>query len=103
MSTTIRIALLLADTPNPYVLEEEGTYLDVFRAHLLDSLENVGRKDQVALDVTGFDIVGKQEFPDERNFEKGGYNAVMITGSGEFREKRRRRGRGRGRRRRREM
>ncbi|KAL7412376.1 class I glutamine amidotransferase-like protein [Mrakia frigida] len=77
----LRIALLLADTPNPYVLAEEGTYLDVFRAHLLDSLANMGRKDDVDLEITGFDIVGKQEFPEDRGFEKGGFDAVMITGS----------------------
>lgn len=80
---SLRIALLLADTPNPYVLAEHGTYLDVFRTHLLASLAYVGRADEVDLEVVGFDIVNKGDWPSEEGFEKAEWDGVMITGSGE--------------------
>ena len=81
---TLRIALLLADTPNPYVLAQQGTYLDVFRTHLLASLANAGRADEVSLEIEGFDIVnGQGQGPSEERLRKGDWDGVMITGSGE--------------------
>lgn len=82
---TLRVALLLCDTPNPYVLAEEGTYLDVFRTHLLSSISAAGRSEEINLEIEGFDVVNEGKWPEEKGLEKGGWDGVMITGSGEYR------------------
>ena len=83
-SRTLRIALLLCDTPNPLVLAEEGDYLTIFRTHLLSSLASSSSlsSQDIKLEVVGFDVVsGEGEWPDEETAEE--WDGVMITGSGE--------------------
>jgi len=88
MPRTIRIALLLCDTPLPLVQRELNypTYTPVFLSHLQDTLESYPDKkaiEGVQLEVDSFDVVGKQEYPDESKVREGWYDAVMMTGSGE--------------------
>lgn len=87
MPRTIRIALLLCDTPLPLVQRELNypTYTPVFLSHLQDTLESYPDKkavEGVQLEVDSFDVVGKQEYPDESKVREGWYDAVMMTGSG---------------------
>ena len=77
----ITLALLLCDTPVPAVLSEKGTYLDVFREHLLLSYPSTKReheKSALPFILDGFDVVSAQEYPD---LDKGGYKGVLISGS----------------------
>lgn len=87
MPRTIRIALLLCDTPLPLVQQELNytTYTPVFLSHLQDTLDSYPDKkavEGVQLEVDSFDMVGKQEYPDEKKVREGWYDAVMMTGSG---------------------
>ena len=84
---TIRIALLLCDTPLPLVRQELSypTYLPIFHSHLQDTLTSFpdqSKVDGVELEVDGFDVVGKGEYPDEGKMRSGWWDAVMMTGSG---------------------
>lgn len=87
MSRTIRIALLLCDTPISAVQKEHGTYLDVFRTHLLASLpasQKAKQGEDVQLVLDGFDATTGQlpNFSDFTEGKDGAYQGLMITGSG---------------------
>ena len=87
MTRTVRIALLLCDTPLPLVQEELGfsTYHPVFASHLQDTLASFPNKEKVEdveLVVDSFDVVKKQEYPADDLLRCGHYDAVMMTGAG---------------------
>lgn len=70
---TIRLALLLCDTPTPPVREEYGDYHKIFDTWLR-------KTSPVDLDFTldAFDVVNKMEYPPE-DVE---YDGIILTGSG---------------------
>lgn len=70
----LRLALLVCDTPNPYVLEEHGDYLAIFTRFFKNSLPDKS----VEFVIDGYDVVQKQEYPPDESE----YDAVVITGSG---------------------
>jgi hypothetical protein len=96
---TIRLALLLCDTPIDTVRASHGTYTDVFQSYLSSSLQTSGFADddgegaKVAMEMKSYDVVEKGEFPGEDELE--GLDGVVLTGSGEF-EGKREQGRGEG-------
>ncbi|GHJ85098.1 hypothetical protein NliqN6_1500 [Naganishia liquefaciens] len=84
---TIRVALLVNDTPVPAVVAQHGDYHQIYTAHLRDSLasypDEALRNSVGELVVDGFDVV-RGEYPRERTLtgEEGwAYDAVMMTGS----------------------
>lgn len=85
---TIRVALLLCDTPIPPVVAQFGTYYEIYRAWLLGALASY--PDQIVannteLVVDGYDVVEKQEYPPMERLVAGAhldaYDAVMLTGA----------------------
>jgi len=78
MSTRLRLALLICDTPIPNVLEREGNYHQVYGSYLRRSLdvfqEESGEKINFQLD--GYDVRFKEEYP---NLDD--YDGIVITGS----------------------
>ncbi|WRT70804.1 uncharacterized protein IL334_007803 [Kwoniella shivajii] len=84
---TMRIALLINDTPVPAVIQEDGTYLDIYRRWLLQSLStypDVAVAKNTELIMDGYDVVDKGEYPAEEKLLAGshdGYDAIVLTGS----------------------
>ncbi|WVQ86130.1 hypothetical protein IAT38_008298 [Cryptococcus sp. DSM 104549] len=84
---TIRIALLLNDTPLPAVVAESGTYYDVYKTWLQSSLSTYpdsSISSQVELVIDGYDVVDKREYPFEDRLKSGSpdaYDCIMMTGS----------------------
>ncbi|WWC65320.1 uncharacterized protein I303_107938 [Kwoniella dejecticola CBS 10117] len=84
---TIRVALLINDTPVPAVIEEDGTYYDIYKQWLLQSLSTypdtvVSKNTELVID--GYDVVDKREYPPEDRLlanSKDGYDAIVLTGS----------------------
>ncbi|WWC98283.1 hypothetical protein V866_005174 [Kwoniella sp. B9012] len=84
---TIRVALLINDTPVPAVIEEDGTYYDIYKRWLLQSLSTypdtaIAKNTELIID--GYDVVDKREYPPEDRLlanSKDGYDAIMLTGS----------------------
>ncbi|WVW80563.1 hypothetical protein I302_102549 [Kwoniella bestiolae CBS 10118] len=84
---TIRVALLINDTPVPAVIDEDGTYYDIYKRWLLQSLSTypditIAKNTELVID--GYDVVDKREYPpDERLLAgaKDGYDAIILTGS----------------------
>ncbi|KAI5273500.1 class I glutamine amidotransferase-like protein [Aureobasidium subglaciale] len=75
---TLRIAILECDTPLDKVLDRYGSYGDIFTAllkHASQELTNEG--EDVKVECTSYDVVGKQEYPED--LEK--VDAVLMTGS----------------------
>lgn len=72
MSASMKLALLLCDTPVPNVFAHHGSYLDIFNAHLTASLPTA------SFTLDGFDVVEKQQYPDL----DAGYRGILISGSG---------------------
>nr|XP_031859523.1 uncharacterized protein CI109_004985 [Kwoniella shandongensis]KAA5526595.1 hypothetical protein CI109_004985 [Kwoniella shandongensis] len=83
----VRVALLITDTPLPAVVAENGTYLDIFRRWLSESLASYPDESVRAgteLIVDGYDVVDKQEYPPSAKLVDGApdaYDCVMMTGS----------------------
>ena len=74
-SSTIRLALLLCDTPIPPVLAKHGDYREIFdnwlkRTPLADS--------EFALD--SFDVVNEMKYPPE----DVKYDGIILTGAGRW-------------------
>ncbi|WVQ95299.1 hypothetical protein IAU59_002394 [Kwoniella sp. CBS 9459] len=84
---TVRIALLMCDTPVPDVVAAYGVYIEIYRQWLLKSLETypdleVAKNTELVID--GYDVVEKGEYPPSDRLRAGaedGYDAVMLTGS----------------------
>jgi len=76
--TTIRLALLLCDTPIPSVRSVHGTYLDIFRKLLQTSLAQSLESPQREFELDGYDVVlGK--YPSEGQLSQ--YDGILISGS----------------------
>jgi hypothetical protein len=76
MKTPLRIAILECDTPLPDVVEKYGRYDRIFSTLLETAAEGLGLSPKKDLELSGFDVVDKQEYP---NFED--IDAVLISGS----------------------
>ena len=72
----VRLALLICDTPLPAIVQTHGDYLAIFTRYFRASLPDP----QVEFSLDGFDVVHKQEYPPL----DGGYDGVVITGSGRY-------------------
>lgn len=75
----LRLALLLCDTPIESVRSTHGTYLDIFRSLLENSLERTRPGAQVDWSLDGYDVV-QQDYPTDNKLAQ--YDAVLISGSG---------------------
>lgn len=81
---TINIALLVADTPVPPVVEAHGDYSKIYPDFFKQSGNIIKRhKWQESLDlrIRAFDVVHKQEYPDEGQLKDGLWDAICVTGS----------------------
>ncbi|WVF67751.1 hypothetical protein IAT40_002510 [Kwoniella sp. CBS 6097] len=86
---TVRVALLMCDTPVPDVVAAYGIYIEIYRQWLLKSLETypdpeIAKNTELIID--GYDVVEKGEYPPLERLRAGlgaedAYDAVMLTGS----------------------
>jgi len=84
ITRTLSIALLIADTPVPQVVAKRGDYHKIYTEWLNNSLAAVPRhhwQDEYKLNITPFDVVKDQKYPDEGMIKDGLFDAIMITGS----------------------
>lgn len=79
MTRNYRLAVLECDTPFPVVLAERGTYGEVFRGLLTKGLGP--KADDVKLDLTKWDVVNTQEYPNIEDID-----GFLLTGSSTFLE-----------------
>jgi hypothetical protein len=84
---TLRIAILECDTPLDKVLDKYGSYGDIFTALLKQAGKEVTSEggESVQVECTNYDVVDKQEYPED--LDK--VDAILMTGSSKFQEKRR--------------
>jgi hypothetical protein len=81
-SKSVRIAILLCDTPIPAIAESQGDYYAIFDKLLRESYPASHARDDPRLFVLdGYDVVKERRYP---KHEDGEYDAVIITGSGAF-------------------
>jgi len=78
MKTPLRIAILQCDQPPPDVVALYGKYDRIFAALLESAAPGVGLDPKADLELSAFDVVGAQEYPD-----LGDVDAVLISGSSE--------------------
>jgi hypothetical protein len=79
MKPPIRIAILECDTPLEKTRERYGGYGGVFKTLLEAAADDLGRDDLTSksgLELSTFDVVSKQEYPDLEKID-----AVLLTGS----------------------
>lgn len=74
-----RLVILLADTPVPTVLEQRGSYHDVFAKLFERSLASADAVPTDALDIESYDAVAGQ-YPDDGVLAHA--DGLLITGSG---------------------
>lgn len=79
MKTPLRIAILECDTPPPAVVEKYGKYGRIFTTLLETAAEGLGLSPKQDLELSAFDVVTAQEYPDLDNID-----AVLISGSSTF-------------------
>ncbi|KAH8722338.1 class I glutamine amidotransferase-like protein [Phaeosphaeriaceae sp. PMI808] len=76
MKTPLRIAILECDTPLPDVVAKYGRYDRIFTTLLEAAAEGLGLSPKQDLQLSGFDVVDKQEYPNLEDID-----AVLISGS----------------------
>lgn len=76
MKTPLRIAILQCDTPPADVVAEYGKYDRIFTTLLETAAEAMGLSPKQDLELSAFDVVTAQEYPDVENID-----AVLISGS----------------------
>jgi hypothetical protein len=79
MKTPLRIAILECDTPPAALVEKYGRYDRIFATLLEAAAADLGLSPKQDLELSAFDVVTAQEYPD---LEK--VDAVLISGSSEF-------------------
>lgn len=79
MKTPLRIAILECDTPPPALVEKYGRYDRIFTTLLEAAAEDLGLSPKQDLDLSAFDVVTAQEYPDLEKID-----AVLISGSSEY-------------------
>jgi len=78
MKTPLRIAILQCDTPPPDVVALYGAYDRIFTTLLEKAAEGIGLDPKKDLELSAFEVVTKQEYPDLDSVD-----AVLISGSSE--------------------
>lgn len=78
MKTPLRIAILQCDQPPPEVVELYGAYDRIFTTLLEKAAEGLGLDAKKDLELSAFEVVTKQEYPDLESVD-----AVLISGSSE--------------------
>jgi hypothetical protein len=73
MSSPIRLALFLCDTPIQPVLDVDGDYTKIF-----DDLLRKSAPSNVTYIMDSFDVRNKMEYP--KDIDQ--YNGIILTGSG---------------------
>ena len=76
MKPPLRIAILECDTPVPAVVEQYGKYGRIFSTLLESAAQGLGLSPTKDLDLSVFDVVTAQEYPNLENID-----AVLISGS----------------------
>jgi hypothetical protein len=76
MNSPLRIAVLECDTPLPDIIEKYGRYGPIFSTLLETAAEGLGLSPEKDLEMSAFDVVDKQEYPDLEIVD-----AVLISGS----------------------
>jgi hypothetical protein len=76
MKTPLRIAILECDTPPADVVAQYGRYDRIFTTLLETAAEGLGLSPKQDLELSAFDVVTKQEYP-----ELDKIDAVLISGS----------------------
>ncbi|KAI9596079.1 class I glutamine amidotransferase-like protein [Syncephalis fuscata] len=74
---TLRIALLIADTPLPEIVAKYGDYNILYTNLLKRALIQEGLEQQVQLDITAFDVVKTMAYPEQPET----FDALLISGS----------------------
>lgn len=78
---TIKIALLLADTPADVVKSKYGDYLIMFTRVFKEAAAQLNTSgqinDEIKVEMEGFDVVTKMEYPPSVDT----YDAILISGS----------------------
>lgn len=77
-----RIAILECDIPLQPIVERSGTYGDIFREFLQQSLAKYAqqaRSGRIELQVTKSNVVEDSEFPDLNSVD-----CVLLTGSSKY-------------------
>jgi hypothetical protein len=76
MKTPLRIAILECDTPLPDIIERYGRYGRIFSTLLETAADGLGLSPKKDLELSAFDVVDKQEYPDLDDID-----AILISGS----------------------
>jgi hypothetical protein len=76
MKTPLRIAILECDTPPAAIVDEYGRYDRIFTTLLERAAQDLGLSPKQDLELSAFDVVTAQEYPDLQNID-----AVLISGS----------------------
>lgn len=76
MKTPLRIAILECDTPLPDIVERFGRYDRIFSTLLETAAEGLGLSPKHDLEMRGYDVVDKQEYPNLDDID-----AILISGS----------------------
>lgn len=82
MRPPLRIAILECDTPLAGTAARYGDYGEVFRTLLESSAEGLdvsGFEGNQSLELTKYDIVNKDTYPDLKSID-----AILLTGSSEY-------------------
>jgi hypothetical protein len=72
--STIRIALLVCDTPMPSVIDIAGDYHSIFTTMLCDAAKYCGNP---AFILDSYDVVDRMEYPPD----DAQYDGIIISGS----------------------
>lgn len=73
-----RIALLLADTPSPKIVEQYGDYYAQYSRFIQKGIAS--SKKPITMDIKPYDVVTKMEYPNEQELLET--DGIIITGSG---------------------
>jgi len=79
MKTPLRIAVLECDTPPADIVAKYGRYGRIFKTLLEAAAEGLGLSPEQDLELSAYDVVTAQEYPDLEKID-----AVLISGSSMF-------------------
>ncbi|KAJ5301499.1 hypothetical protein PENANT_c009G07360 [Penicillium antarcticum] len=76
MSSSLRIAVLVCDTPVQPVLEKYGDYYAIFQGLLKQGFQDLELPEELDVQFSGYHVVENPQFPELHD-----YDAVLMTGS----------------------
>jgi hypothetical protein len=80
MKKPLNIALLVADTPIPKVIENYGDYYILFKNLLNDSIKLKNKNENYLINLIQYDIVNEMNYPNDKELKED-IDVIMITGS----------------------